>query len=70
VNASAPSVLSRRANSWTLIICSLIVGLLMIHRNPGFGRRTLHPPYGPLRPTAGASNSVLSATGRWPGCRT
>jgi hypothetical protein len=34
VNASPPRVLSRRANSWTLIICSLIVGLLVIHRNP------------------------------------
>jgi hypothetical protein len=39
-----------------LIICSLIFGLLMIHRNPGFGRRFLHPPCGPPRPTAGASN--------------
>src|SRR4051812_29189317 len=53
LNASAPRVLSRRANSWTLIICSLIVGLLMIHRNPGFGRRFLHPPCGPPRPPAG-----------------
>ncbi|WP_240762755.1 hypothetical protein [Micromonospora sp. HM134] len=56
VNASAPRVLSRRANSWTLIICSLIVGLLIIHRNPRFGRRILRPPCGPLGPTVGADN--------------
>ena len=64
VNASAPRVLSRRANSWTLIICSLIVGLSMIHRNPGFGRRILRPPCGPLRPTAGASNCAHCAAVR------
>jgi hypothetical protein len=33
VNSSAPRVLSRRANSCMLIICSLILGLLLIHRN-------------------------------------
>jgi hypothetical protein len=39
-------VLSRRANSCTLIICSLILGLLMNHRNPRFGQRFLRPRAG------------------------
>ena len=43
VNALAPRVLSRRANSCTSIICSLILGLLISHRNPGFGARFLRP---------------------------
>ena len=46
VKASAPRLLSRRANSCTLIICSLILGLLMIHRNPRFGQRFLRPRAG------------------------
>jgi hypothetical protein len=33
VNSSAPRMLSRRANSWTLIICGHILGLLSTHRN-------------------------------------
>ncbi|WP_329007806.1 hypothetical protein OG271_19170 [Micromonospora rifamycinica] len=56
VNASAPRELSRRANSWTLIICSLIVGLLIIHPNPRFDGRILRPPCGPVGPTVGADN--------------
>jgi hypothetical protein len=44
VNASAPRVLSRRANSCTLIICSHILGLLLTQRNRRFDRLLLRPP--------------------------
>jgi hypothetical protein len=39
VNASGPRVLSRRANSCTLIICNLTLRSPMIHRNLRIGRR-------------------------------
>jgi hypothetical protein len=44
VNLSAPRVLSRRANSCTLIICSHILGSLLTQRNRRFDRLFLRPP--------------------------
>ncbi len=49
MNASAPRVLSRRANSCMLIICSLILGLPLIHLNPPRSAVPVPPP-GLLRP--------------------
>jgi hypothetical protein len=44
VNASVPRVLSRRANSCTLVIYGHILGLLLTQRNRRFDRLFLRPP--------------------------
>jgi hypothetical protein len=44
VNVSVPRVLSRLANSCTLIICSHILGSLLTQRNRRFDRLFLRPP--------------------------
>jgi hypothetical protein len=59
VNVSAARVLSRRANSCNLIICSLILGLLMIHRNP---RPRSEVPARTARATAANSGAAAPAT--------